>query len=311
MSIVVVRARSAMRLIVVATRAGALLWVRATWVALATLGLWSCGQRDAPSPATTPPRTASSPERGYREVEVTLGGSVYGRVTWVGERSAEVRAPLGAGCNAEAALPLLTVGPRGGVAATVVVLTDVREGRPLAPTSVELAFVGCQLTPHVLAVARGSVLSFTNADSILHNAHAIDARGTSRFDVAVLPAGPAVPGGGVSLRLDEAGILAVRDDAGHPGALAWIHVVDHPYFAVTDESGAFRIEDVPSGRYTLMVWHEGVASSSTDSAGRPVLTSPIVLSRGVTVVSGQDTPADFQLDLRLAADADGAVEPGR
>jgi hypothetical protein len=46
-----------------------------------------------------------------------------------------------------------------------------------------------------------------------------------------------------------------------------------------------------------------------DGSERPIVSPPIVLSRGVTVVSGQDTPADFQLDLRLAADAaaDGTV----
>jgi hypothetical protein len=295
-----------MRPIVIATRVGALLWMRATWVALAALGVWACGEREPSSaPRSEPSRTPGGGGAGYREVDVALGGSLYGRVTWVGERPPTVRASLGTGCAADEALPLLTVGPRGGVANAVVVLTGVSEGRPMSPSSTELTFSECRLSPHLIAVPRGTVLRFASSDPFLHNAHAVDAGGTSRFDVAVLPGGESA----ASLRLDEAGILLVRDDAGHPGTHAWIHVVDHPYFAVTEPGGAFRIEDVPVGRYTLMVWHEGVTSAGVDASGRPIVSPPIVLSRGVTVVSGQDTPADFQLDLRLAADAaaDGTV----
>jgi hypothetical protein len=270
---------------------GALMWMRATWVALAAFGVWACGDREpSAAPRSEPSRTPAGGRTGYREVDVTLGGSVYGRVTWVGERPPIVRASLGAGCAADDALPLLTVGPRGGVANTVVVLTGVHEGRPMSAAHAELTFSECRLAPHLVAVPRGSLLRFASADPFLHNAHAVDAGGTSRFDVAVLPGAEST----ASLRLDEAGILLVRDDAGHPGAHAWIHVVDHPYFAVTDPGGAFRIEDVPVGRYTLMVWHEGVTAAGTDGSG------------------WQDTPADFQLDLRLAADAaaDG-TEGGR
>jgi hypothetical protein len=32
----------------------------------------------------------------------------------------------------------------------------------------------------------------------------------------------------------------------------------HPYYAITDEDGKFRLDEVPPGRYRLVVWHEGV-----------------------------------------------------
>jgi hypothetical protein len=41
-----------------------------------------------------------------------------------------------------------------------------------------------------------------------------------------------------------------------PWVRGWVWVFDHPYFAVTDESGRFEIKDAPTGRFVLNVWHE-------------------------------------------------------
>jgi hypothetical protein len=37
---------------------------------------------------------------------------------------------------------------------------------------------------------------------------------------------------------------------------AFIHVFDHPYFAITDATGSFHLTEVPSGIYKLQIWHE-------------------------------------------------------
>ena len=41
----------------------------------------------------------------------------------------------------------------------------------------------------------------------------------------------------------------------HPEMAAWIVVVPTPYFAVSDDDGAFRLQDVPPGAYKLLAWH--------------------------------------------------------
>jgi hypothetical protein len=38
---------------------------------------------------------------------------------------------------------------------------------------------------------------------------------------------------------------------------AYIMVVETPYFAVSDEDGAFTIADVPAGSYTYHAWRPG------------------------------------------------------
>ena len=42
----------------------------------------------------------------------------------------------------------------------------------------------------------------------------------------------------------------------HPWMKSWVLVQDHPYFAVTDEKGNFKIENIPSGTYEVIAWQE-------------------------------------------------------
>ena len=37
---------------------------------------------------------------------------------------------------------------------------------------------------------------------------------------------------------------------------AYLVSQEHPYYAVTDASGAFKIADLPPGDYEVEVWHE-------------------------------------------------------
>ena len=37
---------------------------------------------------------------------------------------------------------------------------------------------------------------------------------------------------------------------------AWVFTIDHPYFAVTNDKGQFKIQGLPEGDYTLEAWHE-------------------------------------------------------
>jgi hypothetical protein len=42
--------------------------------------------------------------------------------------------------------------------------------------------------------------------------------------------------------------------------VAYIIILENPYFTKTDEKGNFRIENVPSGTYRLRTWHEKMMS---------------------------------------------------
>jgi hypothetical protein len=48
----------------------------------------------------------------------------------------------------------------------------------------------------------------------------------------------------------------------HGWMVAWVGVVAHPYFAVTDRTGAFEIGKLPPGSYTVEAWHETFGTRS-------------------------------------------------
>ena len=41
---------------------------------------------------------------------------------------------------------------------------------------------------------------------------------------------------------------------------AWIMVADHPFFAITDENGNFKIDNVPAGEYEIIFWQEKLSN---------------------------------------------------
>jgi len=44
---------------------------------------------------------------------------------------------------------------------------------------------------------------------------------------------------------------------------AYISVFDHPFFAVTDDTGSFRIDSIPSGTYEVIAWQEKFKDKTT------------------------------------------------
>jgi hypothetical protein len=52
----------------------------------------------------------------------------------------------------------------------------------------------------------------------------------------------------------------------HPFNFGYVGVFDHPFFAVTDAKGNYRISGVPPGRYTVEAWHPKAGTSSSEVA---------------------------------------------
>jgi hypothetical protein len=136
----------------------------------------------------------------------------------------------------------------------VVWLTDVREGKVLPiERRAEMANAHCQLTPRVQAVVAGTTMNVSNEDRLPHVTRFVRA-GTSDV-VAVVPLtddGQVVPSEHIAAK---AGLIAATCTR-HPWTRGYVAVFEHPYFAVTDAAGAFRIDSVPPGKYHLAAWHE-------------------------------------------------------
>lgn len=116
---------------------------------------------------------------------------------------------------------------------------------------------GCRFLPHVLTVRIGQPLMVLSDDAIAHNTHTFPVRATP-FNSTISPNERK----GVPCNYDkpEAAPIEVKCDL-HTWMRAYHFPIDHPYVAVTDKDGKFKIEGVPAGKQTFKVWHESAKGS--------------------------------------------------
>lgn len=113
---------------------------------------------------------------------------------------------------------------------------------------VEIVTVRKDFVPRVTAIPRGATVRFPNQDPILHNVFSVSGR--NRFDLGLVRRGEA---GEVTLQ--SPGVVRVFCNV-HHDMVAYVVVLETPYFTTPDGDGRFRLDDLPDGPGTLTVWHE-------------------------------------------------------
>lgn len=109
--------------------------------------------------------------------------------------------------------------------------------------------------PHVLPVLVGTTVDFLNSDPIPHNVFTPD-KCAERFNLGTWPTGQ------VKSYAFKQACAATLLCKVHPEMEAFVVAVPTPYFAVTDKSGSFAINDLPDGTYTVRVWHPKLPEAS-------------------------------------------------
>lgn len=111
-----------------------------------------------------------------------------------------------------------------------------------------------QFQPHVMAVAVGSTVEFLNSDNLQHNIFwpSIAANKKLGHNLGTWPTGQKR-----AFKFDTPGVVPLLCNV-HPEMSGYIVVTPTPYFAETDESGNYKIADVPNGSYTVSAWREGM-----------------------------------------------------
>src|SRR6266849_3958119 len=151
-------------------------------------------------------------------------------------------------------------GQVSGVAGQSVVYVDTISGKTFpAPTEHPVIDQkGLVFQPHVTAVQVGTTVDFLNSDSVAHNVFWTSIGGNKKLNHNL---GTWPKGERKSFKFDTPGAVPILCNV-HPEMSAYIVVAPTPYFAETDRTGNYKIENVPDGSYTLTAWHEGAKNQS-------------------------------------------------
>jgi len=210
----------------------------------------------------------------YEAIEVKDGGTIVGVVEFEGTPPEPEKLEVTKDqkvCGDAKESDALVVND-GKIKNAVISLTDIEKGKKIEPTTVTFDQQKCEYKPHVLAFPAGSTVEILNSDGILHNIHTYSEKNP--------PMNVAQPKfkKKIEKTFEKPETIDVKCDA-H----GWMHgvfvVQDHPYYAISDDKGGFRLTDVPPGEYTVKVWHEKLGEKTEK----------------VKVESGKDAEVTFKL----------------
>jgi plastocyanin len=137
--------------------------------------------------------------------------------------------------------------------AVVVAVPEAPAARPARPKLEQVEQIGEEFVPKVKAILVGSPVSFPNRDSVRHHVYSFSA--SKRFDLPLYVGTPAKP-----VVFDTPGVVTLGCNI-HDWMIGYIYVSESPYFSITGKDGSASITGMPSGTYTVRVWHPQLADA--------------------------------------------------
>ena len=235
-------------------------------------------QASQPAAPKRAPRTLEAFQNALESGQV---GTISGRALFKGEPPPpkELRVTLNKKtCGHTYQSESLLISEKGGIQNVVVSLSRIPKGLPVetGDKPIQIDQQKCIFIPHVLLVPAGVEFEVLNSDPVLHNFHTIGAHNKEINIIQTKTKRRRLP-----LTFPEADTIEVICDV-HSWMKAWIIVTEHPYYALTDADGQFRLENVPEGSYRIKAWHEELGKQ------------PI---QEVVVTTNEDAKVDFEFSL--------------
>jgi hypothetical protein len=200
----------------------------------------------------------------YEAIAVTDGGTLAGTVALEGAAPAPAKLEVTKDpevCGKEKVAPNLALGTGNGIA-NVVVVVQASKGKKMELPAQNPVFdqKTCEFKPHVLAFPAGSTIDVINSDGILHNIHT-----TSTVNAPTNTAQPKFKPK-IQLKVDKPEWpISVKCDVHGWMSAYWISQ-EHPYVAVTDANGGFKIADLPPGEYQVELWQEKLGKKTVPAS---------------------------------------------
>lgn len=194
----------------------------------------------------------------YKGGDVKDGGSISGTVKFKGTAPAPKKLEVSKDkevCGKTPKVDQSLVVNNGNLANAVVTITDIKSGKKMDAKKVTLDQKGCEYQPHVLAFPVGTTVEILNPDGILHNVHSYS-KVNSPFNLAQPKFKKTM-----DVKVDKPEAIEVKCDV-HGWMHGWLVATESPYVAVTDNSGNFKMTDVPPGTYTVEMWHEKLGKNT-------------------------------------------------
>ena len=189
-------------------------------------------------------------------ISSALGGTLSGRVNFDGKppKKRSIKMDADPVCGSSHKEPVYNqsfiINEAGYLQNVLVYLKDVKYDGNTPDTQAVIDQNGCMYSPHVQGMMVGQDLLIKNSDATLHNIHGLP-KLNPEFNFAM----PKVVKEKAIKMAKAENFIKIKCDV-HSWMKAYISVFDHPYFAVTDDSGHYQIDNIPPGDYEVIAWQE-------------------------------------------------------
>ncbi|HSF32104.1 MAG TPA: carboxypeptidase regulatory-like domain-containing protein [Candidatus Tectomicrobia bacterium] len=204
----------------------------------------------------------------YEATTVSDGGTIVGEIKYAGDppppQKIEVTKDTNI-CGTEPKVsPVLVVGADKGIRDVVAFLPGIQKGKALEKPAKPpvLDQKNCEYHPYAQIFPVGTSLQILNSDAVLHNVKT-KAGSKTTFNVAQPKIKPKL-----TQEFKNPEIVQVECNV-HGWMTAILVVAEHPYYALTDANGSFKITDVPPGKHTLKVWHAKLGEQTKEVTVNP------------------------------------------
>jgi hypothetical protein len=192
-------------------------------------------------------------------VGTSVSGTVNGKIIFTGAKPAPSKIMMNADpkcvkmhTGKDVSSEQIVVNPNNTLRYVFVYVKKGLEGKkfPLSTDKKTIDQKGCMYIPHMFGVMVNQPIEISNSDPTLHNIHALP-KNSKQFNIAQPKQGMKT-----TQKFDKPEVMVKVKCEVHNWMASYVGVLEHPFYAVSDDQGNFTIKNLPAGEYELEAWHE-------------------------------------------------------